>query len=122
MLGAKKAATREAEPLVVGFSCKVEAQFGDFSIAAFKELVYAPRNEVFVNLDFDSLVLACALLLEACFDVHVHGIVLVYWLVVGCGKIACQGQVVFDIDLFDKSSTIIRGIRVFRVKAVSCFL
>ena len=50
MLGAKKAATREAEPLVVGFSCKVEAQFGDFSIAAFKELVYAPRNEIFVNL------------------------------------------------------------------------
>ena len=36
--------------LVVTFTCKVEAQFGDFSIAAFKELVFAPRNEVFVNL------------------------------------------------------------------------
>ena len=48
--GKEKSSTRAAGPLVVGFSCKVEAQFGDFSIAAFKELVYAPRNEVFVNL------------------------------------------------------------------------
>ncbi len=51
----EKAALWAAEPLVVGFSCKVEAQFRDFSIAAFKELVYAPGNEVFVNLDFDCL-------------------------------------------------------------------
>lgn len=47
-----------AEPLVVGFSCEEEAQFGEFSIAAFKELVYSPGNEVFVNLDFNSLVLS----------------------------------------------------------------
>ena len=48
--GKEKAALRAAESLIVVFSRKVEAQFGDFSIAAFKELVYAPRNEVFVNL------------------------------------------------------------------------
>ncbi len=41
--------------LVVAFTCKVEAQFGDFSIAAFKELVYAPGNEVFVYLELNAL-------------------------------------------------------------------
>ena len=49
------AATKAAEPLVVGFSCKVEAQFGDFSIAAFKELVYAPGDKVFVYLKLNTL-------------------------------------------------------------------
>ena len=120
--GKEKAALWAAEFLVVGFSCEVEAQPRDFAVALDEELAHAKRDEVFVNLDFYRFMLTYALDGEACFDVHVHGIVLVYWLVVGCGKIACQGQVVFDIDLFDKSSTILRGIRVFRVKAVSCFL
>lgn len=75
--GKEKAALRAAESLIVVFSRKVEAQFGDFSIAAFKKLVYAPGNEVFVYLDFDSLVLACALLLEVCFNVYVHAVLLV---------------------------------------------
>ena len=48
--GKEKAALWAAEFLVVGFSCEVEAQSRDFAVAAFKELVYAPRNEVFVNL------------------------------------------------------------------------
>ena len=53
--GKEKTAAREAESLVVGFSCKVEAQFGDFSIAAFKELVYAPGDKVFVYLKLNTL-------------------------------------------------------------------
>ena len=84
----EKAALWAAEPLVVGFSCEVEAQPRDFAVALDEELAHAKRDEVFVNLDFYRFMLTCALEGEACFDVHVHGIVLVYWLVVGCGKIA----------------------------------
>ena len=36
-------------------AAKKEAQFRDFSIAAFKELVYAPGNEVFVYLELNAL-------------------------------------------------------------------
>ncbi len=50
----EKAALWAAESLVVGFSCEVEAQFGDFSIAAFKELAHAPGDEVFVTWGFKS--------------------------------------------------------------------
>ena len=49
------AATKAAEPLVVGFSCKVEVQFGDFAIAAFRKLIYAPGNNVFVYLKLNTL-------------------------------------------------------------------
>ena len=73
----EKAALWAAESLVVGFSCEEEAQSRDFAVAAFKELVYAPGDKVFVNLDFYRFMLTCALDGEACFDVHVHGIVLV---------------------------------------------
>ena len=86
--GKEKAALWAAESLVVGFSCEVEAQSRDFAVALDEELAHAPRDEVFVYLYLNGLVLTCALDGEACFDVHVHGIVLVYWLVVGCGKIA----------------------------------
>ena len=58
--------------LVLCFPGEVEAQLGYFSIAAFKELVYAPRDEVFVNLDLDSFVLVLLYLLEVRFDVYVH--------------------------------------------------
>ena len=84
----EKAALWAAESLVVGFSCEVEAQSRDFAVALDEELAHAKRDEVFVNLDFYRFMLTYALDGEACFDVHVHGIVLVYWLVVGCGKIA----------------------------------
>ena len=70
--GKEKAALWAAEFLVVGFSCEVEAQPRDFAVAAFKELVYAPGDEVFVNLDFYRLVLTRAFDGEACFDVYVH--------------------------------------------------
>ena len=118
----EKAATRAAEPLVVGFSCKVEAQFRDFAVALDEELAHAPGDKVFVNLDFYRFMLACALLLEVCFDVYVHGIVLVYWLFVGCGKIACQGQVVFDIVPLNVGRAVMGRICVFRIETVSCFL
>ena len=86
--GKEKAAFWAAGPLVVGFSCEVEAQPRDFAVALDEELAHAPGAEVFVNLYLNGLVLTCALDGEACFDVYVHGIVVVYWLVVGCGKIA----------------------------------
>ena len=70
MLGAKKAATREAEFLVVGFSCEVEAQSRDFAVAAGQELRHAPGDEVFVNLDFYRFMLTCVFDGEACFDVY----------------------------------------------------
>ncbi len=56
MLGAKKAATRAAEPLVVGFSCEVEAQSRDFAVALDEELAHAKRDEVFVTWGFESLI------------------------------------------------------------------
>ena len=118
----EKAALRAAEPLVVGFSCEVEAQSRDFAVALDEELAHAPGDEVFVNLDFYRFMLTCALDGEACFDVHVHGIVLVYWLVVGCGKIACQGQVVFDIVPLNVGRAVMGRICVFRIETVSCFL
>ena len=120
--GKEKAALRAAEPLVVGFSCEVEAQSRDFAVALDEELAHAPGDEVFVNLYLNGLVLTCALDGEACFDVHVHGIVLVYWLVVGCGKIACQGQVVFDIVSFNVGRAVMGRICVFRIETISCFL
>ena len=118
----EKAALRAAEPSVVGFSCEVEAQSRDFAVALDEELAHAKRDEVFVNLYLNGLVLTCALDGEACFDVHVHGIVLVYWLVVGCGKIACQGQVVFDIVSFNVGRAVMGRICVFRIETISCFL
>ena len=48
--GKEKAALWAAGPLVVGFSCKVEAQPRDFAVALDEELAHAKRNEVFVNL------------------------------------------------------------------------
>ena len=41
----EKAALWAAELLVVGFSCEVEAQSGDFAIAAYNELGLALRDE-----------------------------------------------------------------------------
>ena len=58
--------------LVLRFACEVEAQLGYFSEAAFEELVYAPGDEVFVNLDLDSFVLVLLYLLEVRFDVYFH--------------------------------------------------
>ncbi len=66
----EKTALWAAGPLVVGFSCEVEAQSRDFAVAAFKELRHAPGNEGFVRLDFYRLVFTCALDSEACFDVY----------------------------------------------------
>ena len=59
--------------LILSLSREVEAQLGDFAVTAFKELVYAPGDEVFVNLDLDSFVLVLFYQLEVCFDVYVHG-------------------------------------------------
>ena len=70
--GKEKAALWAAEFLVVGFSCEVEAQPRDFTVAAGQELGHAEWNEVFVNLDFYRLVLTRAFDCEACFDVYVH--------------------------------------------------
>ena len=120
--GKAKAALWAAESLVVGFSCEVEAQSRDFAVALDEEFAHAPGDEVFVNLYLNGLVLTCALDGEACFDVHVHGIVLVYWLVVGCGKIACQGQVVFDIVPLNVGRSVMGRICVFRIETISCFL
>ena len=100
----------------------MEAQPGDFAVALDEELAHAPGDEVFVNLHLNGLVLPCALDGEACFDVYVHGIVLVYWLVVGCGKIACQGQVVFDIVPLNVGRAVMGRICVLRIKTISCFL
>ena len=58
--------------LLLSFSCEVEAQPGDFTVAAGQELGHAEWNEVFVNLDFYRLVLTRAFDSEACFDVYVH--------------------------------------------------
>ena len=66
----EKAALRAAESLVVGFSCEVEAQPGDFAVALDEELALAPGNEGFVRLVFYRLVFTCALGSEACFDVY----------------------------------------------------
>ena len=85
----EKAALWAVGPLVIGFSCEADAQPRDFAVALDEELAHAKRDEVFVNHYFYRFMLTCAFDGEACFDVHVHGIVLVYWLVVGCGKIAC---------------------------------
>ena len=65
----EKAALRAAEPLVVGFSCEVEAQSRDFAVALAEELGHAEWDEVFVNLYLNGLVLTCALEGEACFEV-----------------------------------------------------
>ena len=46
----EKAALWAAGPLVVGFSCEVEAQPGDFAVALDEELAHTPGDEVFVNL------------------------------------------------------------------------
>ena len=73
----EKAALRAAEPLVVGFSCEVEAQPGDFAVALDEELAHTPGDEVFVNLDFYRFMLPCAFDGEACFDVYVHDVLLV---------------------------------------------
>ena len=54
MLGAKKAALWAAGPLVVGFSCEVEAQSRDFAVALDEELAHAKRDEVFVTWGFES--------------------------------------------------------------------
>ena len=118
----EKAALWAAESLVVGFSCEVEAQSRDFAVALDEELAHAKSDEVFVNLDFYRFMLTYALDGEACFDVHVHGIVLVYWLVVGCGKIAYQGQVVFDIVPLNVGRAVMGRICVFRIETVRCFL
>ena len=61
--------------LRLGFPCEMEAKFGNFSVAASQELVYAKGDEVFVNLDLDSFVLVLLYLLEVGFDVYVHGLV-----------------------------------------------
>ena len=50
----EKAALWAAEPLVVGFSCEVEAQSGDFAVALDEELDHAKRDEVFVTWGFES--------------------------------------------------------------------
>ena len=59
-------------PLLLRFPREVEAQPGDFAIAAGQELGHTEWNEVFVNLDFYRLVLTRAFDGEACFDVYVH--------------------------------------------------
>ena len=59
--------------LLLSFSCEVEAQPGDFTVAAGQELGHAEWNEVFVNLDFYRFVFTCAFDGEACFYVYVHG-------------------------------------------------
>ena len=66
----EKATLRAAEPLVVGFSCEVEAQPGYFTVTLDEELAHAPGNEGFVRLDFYRLVFTCALDIEAYFDVY----------------------------------------------------
>ena len=58
--GKAKAALRAAEPLVVGFSCEVEAQPRDFAVALDEELAHALEDEAFVNLDYVLLISACA--------------------------------------------------------------
>ena len=68
----EKAALWAAEPLVVGFSCQVEAQPRDFAVALDEELAHAPGDEVFVNLDLNGFMLTCAFDCETCFDVYVH--------------------------------------------------
>ena len=50
----EKAALWAAELLVVGFSCKVEAQSRDFAVALDEELAHAKRDEVFVTWGFES--------------------------------------------------------------------
>ena len=50
----------------------MEAQPGDFAVAASQKLGHSEWNEVFVNLDFYRLVLTRAFDGEACFDVYVH--------------------------------------------------
>ena len=61
----EKAALWAAEPLVVGFSCEVEALSRDFAVALDEELAHAKRDEVFVNLYLNGLMLTCALYGEA---------------------------------------------------------
>ena len=56
--------------LIFCFSCEVEALRIKFSVSSGQELVHAEWNQVFVNLDFDRLIFACALDSEACFDVY----------------------------------------------------
>ena len=84
--GKEKAALWAAESLVVGFSCEVEAQSRDFAVALDEELAHAPRDEVFVYLYLNGLVLTCALDGEACFDVYVHNVLLLLLLLLVVGK------------------------------------
>ena len=56
----EKAALWAAGPLVVGFSCEVEAQSRDFAVALDEELAQAKRDEGFVNLDYVLIITACA--------------------------------------------------------------
>lgn len=50
----EKDALWAAGPLVVGFSCEVEAQPRDFAVALDEELAHAKRDEVFVTWGFES--------------------------------------------------------------------
>lgn len=52
--GKEKAALWAAEPLVVCFSCEVEAQSRDFAVALDEELAHAKRDEIFVTWGFES--------------------------------------------------------------------
>ena len=61
----EKASLWAAESFVVGFSCEEEAQSGDFAVALDEELAHAKRDEVFVNLYLNGLMLTCALYGEA---------------------------------------------------------
>ena len=45
----EKAALWAAGPLVVGFSCEVEAQSRDFAIALDEELAHTSRQEIYVT-------------------------------------------------------------------------
>ena len=58
--------------LILRFSGEVETKPGDFAIAASQELAHAKGDKVFVYLDLNLLVFACALDGEACFDVYFH--------------------------------------------------
>ena len=60
--------------LIFCFSCEVEAQRIKFSVSSGQELVHAEWNQVFVNLAFDSLIFACALLLEVGFESHIRSL------------------------------------------------
>ena len=50
----EKAALWAAGPLVVGFSCEVEALPRDFAVALDEELAHTPGDEVFVTWGFES--------------------------------------------------------------------